>query len=65
MIPVTLLQSQKMECYHQGGWGKHLRDISGVLKISGSKVDREYIADWASKLDLESIWKAILDRLEQ
>ena len=54
-----------MEYFRQGGSEKHLRDISGVLKISGSKVDRDYIADWASKLGLESIWKAILDRLEQ
>lgn len=56
---------KKMEYFRQGGSEKHLRDISGVLKISGSKVNRDYIADWASKLKLESVWKAILDRLEQ
>ena len=56
---------KKMEYFHEAGSEKHLRDISGVLKISGSQVDRNYIADWASKLGLESIWKAILDRLEQ
>ncbi len=56
---------KKMEYFRQGGSEKHLRDISGVLKISGSNVDRDYIADWASKLELESVWKAILDRLEQ
>ena len=56
---------KKMEYFREGGSEKHLRDISGVLKISGSQVDRNYIADWALKLDLESIWKAILDRLEQ
>ena len=56
---------KKMEYYQQGGSEKHLRDITGVLKISGSKVDLDYIADWASKLGLESVWKAILDRLEQ
>ncbi len=56
---------KKMEYYREGGSEKHLRDISGVLKISGSKVDRDYITDWAVKLGLESIWKAISDRLEQ
>ena len=56
---------KKMEYFRQGGSEKHLRDISGVLKISSSTVDRDYIADWAFKLDLDSIWKAILDRLEQ
>lgn len=55
---------KKMEYFRQAGSEKHLRDISGVLKISGSEVNRDYIADWAVKMGLESIWKAILDRLE-
>ena len=56
---------KKMEYYCQGGSDKHLRDITGVLKISGAKVDRDYIADWASKLGLETIWQDILNRLEK
>jgi hypothetical protein len=53
---------KKMEYYRQGGSEKHLRDITGVLKVSGDRVDEAYVAQWASRLGLESIWQAILRR---
>ncbi len=53
----------KMAYYREGGSEKHLRDITGVLKVSGDRVDRAYIADWAEKLGLTEIWQAILKRL--
>jgi len=56
---------KKMEHYGAGGSEKHLRDITGVLKISGDQVDRDYITEWASRLKLESVWQAILDRTGQ
>lgn len=56
---------KKMEYYREGGSEKHLRDITGVLKISGDRLDRAYIAEWATKLGLESIWKAILSRVDE
>jgi hypothetical protein len=55
---------KKMEYYREGGSEKHLRDITGVLRISGDNVDRAYIADWARQLGLERIWQAILDRTD-
>jgi hypothetical protein len=53
----------KMSFYKEGGSDKHLRDITGILRISGSKIDREYILDWALRLDLGEIWQMILTRL--
>jgi len=55
---------KKLEYYREGGSEKHLRDITGVLKISGSRIDRNYIGDWASRLGLESIWNAVQSRTE-
>ena len=55
---------KKMEFYHEGGSEKHLRDITGVLKISGGRVDRDYVREWAAKLGLLDIWQAILDRVD-
>ena len=55
---------KKMESYRQGGSEKHLRDITGVLRISGQSVDREYVRDWAAKLGLLDIWMAVLNRAE-
>jgi hypothetical protein len=54
---------KKMEYYRDGGSEKHLRDITGILKISGEGVDRGYITDWANRLNLTEIWDAIQERL--
>lgn len=55
----------KMVCYREGGSEKHLRDITGILRIRGELVDRKYVADFAQQLGLSEIWEAILKRLEQ
>lgn len=55
---------KKMEYYKAGGSEKHLRDITGILKISGDEVDSQYIAQWAVRLGLVEIWEAVLKRLE-
>ncbi len=56
---------KKMEYYKEGGSEKHLRDIAGILKISGETVDRSYIAEWARRLDLVDIWDAIQKKLHE
>jgi len=53
----------KMASYREGGSEKHLRDITGILKVSGDDVDRAYVAHWADELGLTTIWRAILRRL--
>ena len=54
---------KKMEFYREGGSEKHLRDIAGMLKVSGPMIDRDYISDWASKLGLSEIWEQIVSRI--
>lgn len=54
---------KKMEYYKEGGSDKHLRDITGILKVSGHDVDREYIVTWAKKLGLMEIWDAVEARV--
>jgi hypothetical protein len=54
---------KKMEYYREGGSEKHLRDITGVLRVSGSRVDRAYVRQWAEKLGLIEIWEAVLARV--
>lgn len=54
---------KKMEFVRAGGSDKHLRDITGVLKTSGSEIDTAYIDRWATTLGLAEIWQAILDRM--
>ena len=54
---------KKLQFYAEGGSDKHLRDIAGVLRISPSDVDRDYVTDWANRLGLRNIWDLILDQL--
>jgi len=56
---------KKMEYYKEGGSEKHLRDITGILKVSGDAIDQNYISDWARRLDLVEIWDAIQTRLRE
>jgi hypothetical protein len=54
-----------MEFYKAGGSEKHLRDITGIIKVSGADVDRQYIEGWAKQLGLTDVWEAILKRLDE
>ena len=54
---------KKMEYYKEGGSEKHLRDVAGILKISGEIVDKNYIAEWARQLGLTELWDAIQRRI--
>ena len=55
---------KKLEYYREGGSEKHLRDIAGVLKIQGQRIDRRYIAEWAEKLGVLDIWQALTQRTD-
>lgn len=54
---------KKMDFYKEGGSEKHLRDITGILKISGESVDWDYISLWAERLGLTEIWDAVKKRV--
>jgi hypothetical protein len=56
---------KKMEYFREGGSDKHLRDIAGVLMISGDLVDRSYIRAQAETSGTSEIWNAILARLSK
>lgn len=56
---------KKMEFYKEGGSEKHLRDITGILKISSDIIDINYITQWADRLGLRDIWDAVLRRVKE
>lgn len=53
---------KKLEYYRDGGSEKHLRDIAGILKVSGAGLDSNYIERWAVLKGVLDIWKAVLSR---
>ena len=54
---------KKLLYFQEGGSEKHLRDIIGVLKVQGEKLDRKYIADWIGPLGVENAWRLALSRV--
>ncbi len=56
---------KKMEFYKDGGSEKHLRDITGILKISGDVIDTDYITQWADTLGIREIWDAVVKRVKE
>jgi hypothetical protein len=53
-----------MEYFREGQSDKHLRDIAGVFKVSGDRIDRAYLEEWVSRLGLEEVWQEVLSRLD-
>jgi hypothetical protein len=54
----------KLRFYKMGQSDKHLRDIAGVLKVTGDAVDRTYIVEWADRLGLREIWNAVITQVD-
>ena len=52
----------KMLYYQEGGSEKHLRDITGMFKVSGDRIDRQYIQCWAETLGVTDVWEAVQHR---
>ncbi len=50
---------KKMLYYREGGSEKHLRDIAGVVRIQGDKLDIGYIESWTTRFGLDDIWQMI------
>jgi len=56
---------KKLEYFREGGSEKHLRDISGVLKIMGPELDQQYLVVWARRLGLSALWREICEAANQ
>jgi hypothetical protein len=53
---------KKLEFYKIGGSDKHIRDIAGVLRISGNNVNRAFIEKLSAHFGLAEIWQIALER---
>jgi hypothetical protein len=55
---------KKLEYYLAGRSEKHLRDIAGVLRVSGERIDRSYITEWAARLGVAEVWDHVLRQMD-
>jgi hypothetical protein len=54
----------KLWYYAEGGGDRHLRDIAGILRISGREVNREEVERWALELGYLDIWNSIIAKVD-
>jgi len=54
----------KLWYYHEGGSDKHLRDMVGMLQVSGDEIDTEYVEHWVRELGLTEEWRIVIDRIK-
>lgn len=53
----------KLLYYAEGRSPKHLRDIAGVVKVSGQLVDLDAVGRWAQELALAEVWSEVRKEL--
>ena len=54
----------KLLYFREGGSELHIRDVLGILRISGAELDTRYVADWADRLGLGMVWESVVKRAE-
>jgi hypothetical protein len=54
----------KLLYHRQVESGSHLRDVLGILRVSGPELDEPYITEWAEHLGLRALWEQIRKQAE-
>jgi hypothetical protein len=54
----------KLPYFSEGGGDLHLRDIAGILRVTGDGVNREEVERWAAKLGYLEIWRQIIAKVD-
>ncbi len=54
---------KKLEAFRDGGSDKHLRDITGIVRVSGDELDYSYLEGWVLRNSVQHEWQAIKSRL--
>jgi hypothetical protein len=50
--------------FREVGSDRHLRDIAGMLAVSGGEIDIAFVAEWARRLGVGDLWEAVRSRAQ-
>ena len=59
LAPPEYVIVRKLEYFREGGSDKHLRDIRGILNISGGQINRADLDEWIQRQGVAAEWKKI------
>ena len=57
LAPPEYVIVRKLEFFREGGSEKHLRDIRGMLNVSGEKINQADLNEWVQRQGVEAEWK--------
>ncbi len=57
LAPPEYVIVRKLEYFREGGSEKHLRDIRGMLNVSGDQLDRAALDEWIDQRGLRTEWQ--------
>ena len=60
VAPPVYVILRKLEYYREGGSDKHLRDIRGILNISGEQINQADLNEWIRRLGVEAEWQKVV-----
>ena len=61
VAPIEYVIVRKLAYYREGRSAKHVRDIHGMLDVSGPDIDRAVLEAWIDRLGLRAVWNEIAD----
>lgn len=59
LAPPEYVIVRKLEYFREGGSDKHLRDIRGILNISGQQINRADLHEWIQRRGVQAEWEKI------
>jgi hypothetical protein len=59
LAPPEYVIVRKLEFYREGGAEKHVRDIRGMLSVSGEQIDRAALDEWIRARGVETEWQKV------
>jgi hypothetical protein len=61
LAPPEYVIVRKLEYYREGGSDKHLRDIRGMLQVSGEQIDLAELMTWIRRRGVEAEWRKVTE----
>jgi hypothetical protein len=60
LAPPEYVIVRKLEYFREGGSDKHLRDIRGMLNISGQQINQADLQEWIQQQGVKAEWQKVM-----
>jgi len=60
LAPPQYVIVRKLEYFREGGSDEHLRDIRGILNISGQPINQADLDEWIHRRGVEAEWRKVV-----